>query len=156
MHRDWIAPATAIVGLMVLAAMSGLASRAGADGWQSPPMADSGSTDSGDGDSAEDTGADTADDSGTADTASDDSGGSTGGDGSGSDGTGGTGGSGGTGTGGATDTADTGVVVPVFSAAQRAGEKGGFGCAVVSAGPAALTGILLPTCLALVRRRRDD
>lgn len=125
MRKDLLAPLIVLVGLTSMVAV---ADSTGASPDVRPPAP---------GDSADtsDTGTDTAADTGAA------------------------GDSGGTDTSTDTDATDTagdtaGAVVPTRSAAQRAGEKGGFGCTTAPLGVAPGFGLLLGA-VALGRRRRQ-
>ena len=145
MRKDLLAPLIVLVGLTSMVAV---ADSTGASPDVRPPApGDSADTSDTGTDTAADTGTDTAVDTGT-DTAAD---------------TGAAGDSGGTDTSTDTstdtDTTDTagdtaGAVVPTRSAAQRAGEKGGFGCTTAPLGVAPGFGLLLGAA-ALGRRRRQ-
>lgn len=143
MRKDLLAPLIVLVGLTSMVAV---ADSTGASLDVRPPApGDSADTADTGTDTAADTGTDTAADTGT-DTAAD-------------TGTDTTGDSGGTDTSTDTDTTDTagdtaGAVVPTRSAAQRAGEKGGFGCTTAPLGAAPGFGLLLGA-VALGRRRRQ-
>jgi uncharacterized protein (TIGR03382 family) len=132
MRRDWLAP------LIVLAGLSSMAV-AGSSGALRvvPPPADTG--DSGD---TDDTAA--GDDTASAgdDTAADDT--AAGGDDTSAD------------SADSADTADTGdTSEPKYSAAQSAGEEGGFKCSAVGGAPVSLGGIALLGLVVVGRRRRE-
>ncbi len=143
MRKDLLAPLIVLVGLTSMVAV---ADSTGASPDVRPPApGDSADTS----DTGTDTGTDTAADTGT-DTAAD-TGTDTAGDSGATDTS--------TDTATDTDTTDTagdtaGAVVPSRSAAQLAGEKGGFGCTTAPLGAAPGLGLLLGA-VALGRRRRE-
>ena len=128
MRRDWVAPLIVMVGLAGMVAMTDAARARARAGTPPPSGHDSGDTGHDTADTGEDTGGG-EDTSGGNDT-------STGTD-SGADDT--------------ADTGDTAYVDPGISAAQRAGDVGGFGCVT---GPVGGGGLGLALALVAVGRRR--
>lgn len=128
MRRDWLAPLIVFAGLSSMA----VAGSSGSLRVVPPPAGH----DSGDSGHAHDTGDTAADDTSSA---ADDTSAST--DDTSTADT-------------ATDTADD-TAVPVFSAAQKAGEQGGFKCAAVGGAPVSLGGIALLGLVVTARRRRE-